>query len=300
MLNLPLLHSALRERGLTAAELADHCDVSLEVVSSWLLGNALPRPAKLRSLSTALGLSPQALYSSSVSPVSFVFGMDAQPHLDARENAESLAGLLHSLAYFLPPRPLWASASLAEPRLDATYIRKVAADLRAYLGIAVCRPLTADELLQLHQEAGTVIIPVLDASTDTFASMYELERHQLWIRLNLASTEKELAFQLARALAHGLSAASLSDMDCAPFAQCLAAELLHLESFEFDTAEAVPPSTPAAYVIGCESVLRTPVFKALEAFQQQEGGTNPAFVSEILSLPLGDAVALSRYLLPSD
>jgi len=64
-------------------------------------------------------------------------------------------------------------------------------------------------------------------------------------------------------------------------AQCL---------FETDTP------TQADYVAKSQVAYKTPVFKAIQAFQEGEGGRNPAFVANALNIGLGDALSLSHVL----
>lgn len=55
------------------------------------------------------------------------------------------------------------------------------------------------------------------------------------------------------------------------------------------------PST-GEYVTRAEAAYKTPVFKALAAFQAADGGRNPAFIANALKVGLGDAVSLSHTL----
>jgi hypothetical protein len=50
------------------------------------------------------------------------------------------------------------------------------------------------------------------------------------------------------------------------------------------------------YLDGCERLYKTPVFKALTAFQDADGGRNPAFIAHALKISLGDAISLSHAL----
>jgi transcriptional regulator with XRE-family HTH domain/Zn-dependent peptidase ImmA (M78 family) len=50
------------------------------------------------------------------------------------------------------------------------------------------------------------------------------------------------------------------------------------------------------YVAKAEERYRTPVFKAIQNFQNFEGGRNPAFIANTLNIGLGDAVSLSHAL----
>lgn len=50
------------------------------------------------------------------------------------------------------------------------------------------------------------------------------------------------------------------------------------------------------YVIKAEAAYKTPVFKAIQGFQEAEGGRNPAFIASALNLGLGDALSLSHVL----
>lgn len=48
------------------------------------------------------------------------------------------------------------------------------------------------------------------------------------------------------------------------------------------------------YVTKAEAAYRTPVFKAIQSFQEAEGGRNPAFIASALNVGLGDALSLSH------
>lgn len=50
------------------------------------------------------------------------------------------------------------------------------------------------------------------------------------------------------------------------------------------------------YIIKSEFRYKTPVFSAIRFFQESEGGRNPAFVSSVLGVELGDALSLSHEL----
>lgn len=50
------------------------------------------------------------------------------------------------------------------------------------------------------------------------------------------------------------------------------------------------------YVAKAEAAYRTPVFKAIQSFQEAEGGRNPAFIASALNIGLGDALSLSHVL----
>jgi len=50
------------------------------------------------------------------------------------------------------------------------------------------------------------------------------------------------------------------------------------------------------YVAKAEQAYKTPVFTAIQAFQEAEGGRNPAFIASVLNVGLGDAVGLSHVL----
>ncbi|MHA6891405.1 helix-turn-helix domain-containing protein [Ralstonia pseudosolanacearum] len=56
------------------------------------------------------------------------------------------------------------------------------------------------------------------------------------------------------------------------------------------------PLSIEAYVANSERVFSTPIFQALAAWQHQEGGRSPSFISSALNIALGDAVELSRIL----
>lgn len=50
------------------------------------------------------------------------------------------------------------------------------------------------------------------------------------------------------------------------------------------------------YVAKSEAIYKTEVFKAIEEFQKNEGGRNPAFISSALNIGIGDALNLSHAL----
>jgi Zn-dependent peptidase ImmA (M78 family) len=52
--------------------------------------------------------------------------------------------------------------------------------------------------------------------------------------------------------------------------------------------------SPAEYVAGSEKVFRTPIFKALGAWQNAAGGRSPAFIASALNVGLDQALELSK------
>lgn len=48
------------------------------------------------------------------------------------------------------------------------------------------------------------------------------------------------------------------------------------------------------YVTKAEAAYKTPIFKAIQSFQEAEGGRNPAFIASALNVGLGDALSLSH------
>lgn len=50
------------------------------------------------------------------------------------------------------------------------------------------------------------------------------------------------------------------------------------------------------YIAKAEAAYKSPVFKAIQSFQESEGGRNPAFIASVLNVGLGDAVGLSHVL----
>jgi transcriptional regulator with XRE-family HTH domain len=58
--------------------------------------------------------------------------------------------------------------------------------------------------------------------------------------------------------------------------------------------------TTMEYVVRAEEIFRTPIFKALTAFQRQEGGRSPAFIAAALNVALPEAIELSRALWERD
>lgn len=52
--------------------------------------------------------------------------------------------------------------------------------------------------------------------------------------------------------------------------------------------------SPAEFVVGSEKLFRTPVFVALRAWQEANGGRSPAFIASAFNVSLGQAVELSK------
>ena len=50
------------------------------------------------------------------------------------------------------------------------------------------------------------------------------------------------------------------------------------------------------YVVKAGEYYKTPVFRAIQSFQETEGGRNPAFIASVLNLGIGDALSLSHVL----
>ncbi|MCY1548969.1 hypothetical protein D9M68_851150 [compost metagenome] len=56
--------------------------------------------------------------------------------------------------------------------------------------------------------------------------------------------------------------------------------------------------TPTAtqYIVACEEVFRTPIFRALRRWQRENGGRSPSFIASALNIGLEDAAELSHAL----
>lgn len=251
MLNTTLIKSAMRTVGLNQAALAKRCRVSKEAVSNWLSGESIPRPNKLKALSKALSLGIENLFNEA----------DAFPEpvvaYRTRQNrrvsgaslvaAEDLARHLQDLAPFVCRKPLFVPPVLGVPSLDEEYIRDVSCQVRSRVGLSPKAPLGRDNLLKLHHEFGSLLVPVLWGGEkdghENALSVYLPESKVSWVVFNLNAKSDDFNYWLAHELGHCYTLHALRDSEGEKFAERFAQDLLFPLEIASDALDEIKESS---------------------------------------------------------
>ena len=314
MLNLPVVQTAMRRKGLSAAAVARACGISRGAVSSWLNAGQAPRPRMLLKLSRLLELDYTQLVDAEPrrDPVVLVCGAPALGQLvelaeDAREKLLDQARTAWWSQAYVHAASAFSPARLGNPQSSPDYLGRLSREIRAELYVPAGEPLTAAHLLKLLRSLRVCLVPLLrplaERVKDRVSVVYLPAEDACVATLSLSVPTAELAHWLAYAYAASLVLHKLPAPQAHAFAQALAAELaprppkrdresvtLHSSLF----GDEMP--TPEAFVYRCEALLNCDVFEALRRFQRQEGGRNVAYVQRTLNVSLADAMGLSMAL----
>lgn len=261
MLNLDLIQSSMANLGLSQAGLAERCAVSREAVSNWLSGKSLPRPNKLKALSTTLELALDSLLIAAPAL--------PPPLIAGRCNrALELAANLRELAPFVRAEALFAPPALAAPQTDDDYVRRVAARTRERAGAHARAPLQRAQLIQLHREAGTILVPTIwpraRSTREHALSVHLPDSGTSWVIFSLNTRNDEFNYLLAHQLGHCYAQHALAGDAASRFAHSFAQELLFphdtaREALDLILASAAPAqqaeAIAAAYGISALSVI---------------------------------------------
>lgn len=324
MLNLQLIKQLQQERGLSASALAQLCGVSKEAVSNWLRGESVPRPSKWAALAAALGQEVQELVLNYPPPlpeplVAFSGQRRVPPSQEAREIAQDMGRQLRQMLPLMAP--VYSARQLADPTLEANYVERVVQGLRTQLGVPKTEPLSRKQLLQLLKDFAVIPVPVYweppcsagerTEGFETVVSIYLPDSRTVWALINVGGPTEHVNYGLAHALGHCLTLSSLSEQGGDTFADMFARALLstngesvkgapkdksgpfHRATSERDTLFTGTRPCMRDLVHQGETILGSPVFRALAQWQKIEGGRSPAFISAALNMGLGDAISLS-------
>lgn len=234
MLNLELIRETMMGLGLNQAGLAEHCQVSRESVSKWLLGETMPRPNKLKMLALALGQPMSALYRSAVSIPRPVIAYRTQKNqtvsaeacavaLDVAKHLRQLVPLIREASLFSPP-------ILEAPLCDDSYIEKATQLCRGRLKLGARDPLNRSQLLSLHHVFGSILVPVLWSGQlcghENALSVLLPETKTSFVIFSLNAKNDDFNYWLAHELGHCYTLHHLQGDDGEQFAERFAQELL--------------------------------------------------------------------------
>lgn len=247
MLNTILIKSTMKALGLSQAQLAQRCSVSKEAVSNWLSGESIPRPNKLKALSEALQIEIDNLLGGEGSlpePVVAYRTRKNRPVTgSAQEAAFDIARHLRELVPFVRREALFAPPILEAPILDDHYIREAAQQIRSRVGLSPKAPLSREQLLNLHHDFGSFLVPVLwgtnKAGHENALSVYLPESKTSWVIFSLNAHDDDFNYWLAHELGHCYTLHSLQGHDGETFAERFAQELLFPHDVAVDALEAI-------------------------------------------------------------
>lgn len=246
MLNIPIIKTAMRQLGLNQVSLAQKCEVSREAVSNWLAGESIPRPNKLKLLAQALQFEIERLLSSETPEpvVAYRTRQNRAVTAEALEAANDLAYHLRQLVPLVQREALFAPPVLETPSVDEAYVREAVRQVRGRIGVSPTAPLTRAELLGLHHDFGSILVPVLwgkdKAGHENALSVYLPDSKTSWVVFNLNARNDDFNYWLAHELGHCYTLHTLQGEPGEEFAEHFARELLFpLEA----AAEALPSIT---------------------------------------------------------
>lgn len=233
MLNLPVIKNAMDKLGLTGTSLAQACLVSKEAASNWLSGDSMPRPGKLPKLAETLQLTVEQLFVSDETPepvVAYRTKTNRPATGTALDAAQEVALHLRELAQYVEPRLKYEPRQLKDPQLDIGYVRGVAAETRASLGLAPDQVLTNEHLVQLFKSFGAYLVPVFwglnKERHENALNVYLPESKESWVVFNLGCKKDDYKYWLAHEYAHCLSLHKLQGEPGETFAERFAQFLL--------------------------------------------------------------------------
>jgi transcriptional regulator with XRE-family HTH domain len=235
-LNIALLQDSLIKAGLNQSGLAEKLKVSREAVSKWLAGESFPSPDRLLRLGMLLGLAFDQLVvrrSSGTAPIVF-FREKANrktraEHLD---NARETGELLKRLVKYLPKQELTRPPTLKEPAANYDYVQKVAAQVRAEMGLENKAVIDFSDLIGKFDQLQAVIVPVLWGEQHHHGNALNIflpDSQTTWVFLNLDSSIVDFKFWMAHELGHSL-APELTNDEGEDFADGFAEALLYPDS----------------------------------------------------------------------
>ena len=223
---------AMAAAGLNQAALAREMDVSREAVSKWLQGRSSPRPDKLLKLALLLDLTLDQMVArvpDATDPVVAFRKMGARKTTEVHvARAQKMGRLLAPLVPYLPFNELVAPAVLKDPRLNYEYVERVAAAVRAEIGLEASDVLDFQHLIRRFRELQAALIPVLWGARDRHENalhVYLSGSATTWVYLNLDSEVHDFKFWMAHELAHVLAPGLRGDLG-EDFADSLASALL--------------------------------------------------------------------------
>ncbi|WP_429315351.1 ImmA/IrrE family metallo-endopeptidase [Paraburkholderia sp. GAS448] len=238
MLNIPFIESRMRRLGLTQTQLAVNCEVSREAVSGWLAGRYGPRPSLLQRMADALQatvdevLLPVELPASPV--IAYRTVKNQEVSADAMKSAHSVAKHLRQLLPYMAKGPRFEPPTLRVPSSDYAFVQRCVRRLRHSIKLNEKQPVTIEDLVLLHENFGSFIVPVLWGGDmhghENALNVYLPDSKTSWVLLNLNCKTDDARFWLAHELGHCYSLPTLQGNDGEKFAERFAAALLFPEA----------------------------------------------------------------------
>ncbi len=235
-LNISLIQDSLVKAGLNQSGLAEKLKVSREAVSKWLAGESFPQPDKLLRLGMLLGLAFEQLVmrppAAAVPVVMFRKKANRKTKDEHFDNARETGELLKRLVKYLPKQELTHPPTLKDPTSNYDYVQKIAAQVRAEMGLEHKAVLNFPDLIGKFNQLHAVIVPALWGARQHHGNalnIYLPDSETTWVFLNLDSSIVDFKFWMAHELGHSL-APELTDDPGEDFADSFAQALLFPES----------------------------------------------------------------------
>lgn len=235
-LNISLIQDSLVKAGLNQSGLAEKLKVSREAVSKWLAGKSFPQPDKLLRLGMLLGLAFEQLVvrppADAVPVVMFRKKANRKTKDEHFDNARETGELLKRLVKYLPKQELTHPPTLKDPTSNYDYVQKIAAQVRAEMGLEHKAVLDFRDLIGKFNQLHAVIVPALWGARQHHGNalnIYLPDSQTTWVFLNLDSSIVDFKFWMAHELGHSL-APELTDDAGEDFADSFAQVLLFPES----------------------------------------------------------------------
>lgn len=250
MLNVPYITATMRKRGLSAAALADACEVSREAVSKWLANESLPRPKKLAVLAEKLGTTVDEILGIVAVPepvVAYRTRLNRATTGPARQAGEEVGRHLRELLQYVDRDSLFEPPVLRSPSLEEAYIRQAAAAVRRGLGLSPTDVVSRDQLFALFHEFGAYLVPVFWGGDkdghENAMSVYLPESKSSFVMFNLGCRQDDFKYWLAHEYGHCLTLHALQEDKGEKFAETFAQHLLFPDELATQALEAIRATT---------------------------------------------------------
>lgn len=251
--NTQLVRATAEKAGHSFTSLADAIGVSVESVSKWMNGEAVPRPGKALKLGELLDLAYDQVITrqgSELEPlVSFRLTTGDRPSDEQRERGKRMGQLYEQLVPFLPFDKYEAPLQLKNVNSSYAYVNGLGSKLRSEMAVAPDSPLPIEALFRyLSERLQAVVVPVFwghrTNEMELAAHIYSQRTHTTWIPLNLETKNWNAKFWVAHELAHALSFVELKDSEeSEKFADALAGTLVFPEAIARATFDMVNSRT---------------------------------------------------------
>ncbi|WP_245176293.1 ImmA/IrrE family metallo-endopeptidase [Cupriavidus sp. AcVe19-6a] len=146
------------------------------------------------------------------------------------ETAADVARHLRELVPFIERDNLFAPGILETPQLSDDYIIRAARQTRARAGLSTTEPIRHSQLISMHQEFGSILVPVLwgeeKSGHENALSVYLPESKSSWVIFNLNARIDDFNYWMAHELAHCYTLNALQGDKGETFAERFAQALL--------------------------------------------------------------------------